>query len=226
MSLRFSFPPALFHLKILRIQPERLPIFLRLYRWKEVIQMNLNVELFIENRPEGAFAFLGPVCKALGLHRREVPQELVHTVHEDGQRIEYVDRFGYDKLCKMSESLMAAEIWLIGMEAFDLAEKDREGRELPYDVEQYVLQFMADEESISTDELAEDYGVRTRMLNEYLEVKGFQHWVHDRWVCSILPEICSFGNQGQDVIWSAAGRLMLFIEMAKDGLLPMVDSED
>lgn len=188
--------------------------------------MNLNVELVIENRPEGAFAFLRPVCKALELHRKEVPQELINTVYEDGQKIEYVDRFGYDKLCKLSKSLMAPEIWLVGMEGFDLAEKACEGRGLPSDVEQYVLQFMADEESISTDELAEDYGVRTRVFNEYLEAKGFQHWVHDRWLCSILPEICSCGHQGQDVIWSAAGRLMLFIEMAKDGLLPMVDSED
>ena len=186
--------------------------------------MNLNVELVIENRPEGAFAFLRPVCKALELHRKEVPQELIYSVYEDGQKIEYVDRFGYDKLCKLSKSLMAPEVWLIGMEGFDLAEKGR--GELPFEVEQYLYQFMADEESISTDELAEDYGVRTRVLNEYLEAKGFQRWVHNRWVCSILPEICSYGNQGQDVIWSAAGRLMLFIEMAKDGLLPMVDSED
>ena len=185
--------------------------------------MKFDVALVIENHEEGAMALLNLVCKALELNRKDVPEELVYRTAEVKAPVEYVDRFAFDKLCKMSDSLMAAEVWLAGMEGFDLAEKESQGSDLPPDVEWYVYQFLADEESISTDEIADDYGVRTRLLNEYLEAKGFQHWVHDRWVCSILPEICSYGNQGQDVIWSAAGRLMLFIELAKDGILPRLD---
>lgn len=185
--------------------------------------MNFDVALAIENRPEGARAHLGFLCNALEIRREDVPEKLVYRSNEHGQEIEFVDRFGFDKLCKMSESLMAPEIWLVGMEGFDLAGKGREDENLPDKVEEYLTRFMAEGESISTDEMAEDYGVRTRVLNEYLEAKGFQHWISDHWVCSILPEICSCGNQRQDVIWSSAGRLMLFIELAKDGILPMLD---
>lgn len=184
--------------------------------------MIFDVALVIENRPEGALAYLSFLCRALDMRREDVPEELVYRYKENGQVTEYVDRFGYDKLCKMSDSLLAPEVWVAGMEGFDLAEKERESKKLPDNVEDYLYQFMADAESITTDEMAEDYGVRTRVLNEYLEAKGFQHWVSDRWVCSVLPEICSYGNQGQDIIWSVAGRLMLFIELAKDGILPML----
>lgn len=80
--------------------------------------MNLNVELLIEKFPEGVLAFLPPLCKVLELHHQEVPKELVRRFCLEGQPFEYVDRFGYDKLCKMSKSLLAPEVLVTGSASF------------------------------------------------------------------------------------------------------------
>lgn len=86
----------------------------------------------------------------------------------------------------------------------------------------FVEEILRKQESISTDELAKEYGVNTSTLNEYLEAKGFQHWLRNRWICDLKPvEISSLGHDGQNIIWSAAARLAIFFEMKNDGILPI-----
>lgn len=78
----------------------------------------MNVELLIEMHPDGALAFLLPLSVVLELQRMEVAEEPVFWFYLEGQPFEYVNRFGYDKLCKMSKSLLAPEVWVMGSAPF------------------------------------------------------------------------------------------------------------
>ncbi len=86
----------------------------------------------------------------------------------------------------------------------------------------YIEDILSNQESVTTDEMAEDYGIRTSTLNEYLEAKGFQHWQYDRWICDLEPaDRCCLGHDGQYIIWSPAARLAIFFELKSDGFYPL-----
>ncbi len=194
---------------------------------KFLVRYPASAELDIKVGCNGALVPASQAARMLGF---ENPGRIVKTLvgakrcfvkDERSQTVVYVDEEGLNILVDHSDHPEKEKIKEDILDVMEEAElQSRIKAMIEKHTDRYLDEIIANPEPHSTERIAADYGVSMGLLNSYLEAKGLQKWLRNRWVCEISPELGMTGHDGQNIVWSGTGRLMLFFEMKHDGILP------
>lgn len=185
-------------------------------------------ELDIIIKDKEAFVPATRCARLLGFSKAHQAVVAVSAKHrnwfngENGNPTQYLNRDGIIALCENAFAPNKNDILKAILEAMDEALLNSTVEEMIQEADDgYLHRIICNGDARSTSDIAKDYGVPATMLNLYLEAKGLQHWVIKQWITDLSPDLSTRGHDGQNILWSPAGRMLLYFEMRLDGMLPI-----
>ena len=107
-------------------------------------------------------------------------------------------------------------------------------------IKEYVDTILSSEDTMTTTQIAADYGMSAKMFNKILHELGIQRNVNGQWILykkymgQNYTDSATFDYQGKDgqnkmnmtTTWTQKGRLFLYEILKDNGILPLIERED